>query len=201
MEPLDAADRRLTRSALLVGAAAGSALAAGEFPSRLLAGSAWPSASAYTAEVPLRWFELALELVRTTPVSARQWRPGPSDTRAWRCTRRSCQGCPGPKPCRSTERARPGTRPRGPRVPLADGREPGACLDPAEPVPHCGGGERGGDRRPRAALCLERAGGASSRRLQAFGRPAMLKIASTNRAAAAMEKNMIATSRGVTLRP
>lgn len=53
MEPLDAADRRLTRSALLVGAAAGSALAAGEFPSRLLAGSAWPSASAYTAEVPL----------------------------------------------------------------------------------------------------------------------------------------------------
>jgi hypothetical protein len=67
MEPLDAADRRLTRRALLAGAAAASALAAGEFPSRLLAGSAWPSASAYTAEVPLRWFELALELVRTTP--------------------------------------------------------------------------------------------------------------------------------------
>jgi hypothetical protein len=67
MEPLDAADRRLTRRALLAGAAAGSALAAGGFPSRLLALSAWPSASAYTAEVPLRWFELALELVRTTP--------------------------------------------------------------------------------------------------------------------------------------
>jgi hypothetical protein len=67
MEPLDAADRRLTRRALLAGAAAGSALAAGALPSRLLAASAWPSASAYTAEVPLRWFELALELVRTTP--------------------------------------------------------------------------------------------------------------------------------------
>src|SRR5216117_1129995 len=67
MEPLDAADRRLTRRALLAGAAAGSALAAGAFPSRLLAAPAWPSASAYTAEVPLRWFDLALELVRTTP--------------------------------------------------------------------------------------------------------------------------------------
>jgi hypothetical protein len=67
MEPLGAADRRLTRRALLAGAAAGSALAAGAVPSRLLAASAWPSASAYTAEIPLRWFELALELVRTTP--------------------------------------------------------------------------------------------------------------------------------------
>jgi hypothetical protein len=69
MEPLDAADRRLTRRALLAGAAAvgGSALAAGAFPSRVLAGPAWPSASAYTAEVPLRWFDLALELARTTP--------------------------------------------------------------------------------------------------------------------------------------
>jgi hypothetical protein len=56
----------LTRKALLgAAAAAGSALAAGAFPSRLLAASPWPSA--YTAEVPLRWFELALELVRTTP--------------------------------------------------------------------------------------------------------------------------------------
>jgi hypothetical protein len=42
-------------------------LDAAGFPSRLLAASAWPSASAYTAEVPLRWFELSLELVRTTP--------------------------------------------------------------------------------------------------------------------------------------
>jgi hypothetical protein len=58
----------LTRKALLgAAAAAGSALAAGAFPSRLLAASPWPSASAYTAEVPLSWFELALELVRTTP--------------------------------------------------------------------------------------------------------------------------------------
>jgi hypothetical protein len=78
MEPLDAADRRLTRRALLAGAAAvgGSALAAGGFPSRLLAAPAWPTASAYTAEVPLRWFDLALELVRTTrgfspPVASR----------------------------------------------------------------------------------------------------------------------------------
>jgi hypothetical protein len=56
----------LTRKALLgAAAAAGSALAAGAFPSRLLAASPWPSA--YTAEVPLSWFELALELVRTTP--------------------------------------------------------------------------------------------------------------------------------------
>jgi hypothetical protein len=58
----------LTRKALLTGAAAaaGSALA-GAFSSRVLAAPAWPSASAYTAEVPLRWFDLALELVRTTP--------------------------------------------------------------------------------------------------------------------------------------
>jgi hypothetical protein len=33
----------------------------------VLAAPAWPSASAYTAEVPIRWFDLALELVRTTP--------------------------------------------------------------------------------------------------------------------------------------
>jgi hypothetical protein len=69
MEPLDAADRRLTRRTLIAGAAAaaGSTFAADAFPSRLLAAPAWPSASAYTAEVPLRWFDLALELVRTTP--------------------------------------------------------------------------------------------------------------------------------------
>jgi hypothetical protein len=69
MEPLDGTGRRLTRRALLAGAAAaaGSTFAAGAFPSRLLAAPAWPSASAYTAEVPLRWFDLALELVRTTP--------------------------------------------------------------------------------------------------------------------------------------
>jgi hypothetical protein len=69
MEPRDPPDRRLSRKALLAGAAAaaGSALAAGAFPSRVLAAPAWPSASAYTAEVPLRWFDLALELVRTTP--------------------------------------------------------------------------------------------------------------------------------------
>jgi hypothetical protein len=59
----------ITRKALLnrVAAAAGSALAAGVFPARVLAAPAWPSASAYTAEVPLGWFDLALELVRTTP--------------------------------------------------------------------------------------------------------------------------------------
>jgi hypothetical protein len=58
-----------TRKALLArgAAAAGSALAGAAFPSRVLAAPAWPSASAYTAEVPLRWFDLALELVRTTP--------------------------------------------------------------------------------------------------------------------------------------
>lgn len=49
-------------------AAGGSALALGALhPSRLLAAPTWPPASAYTAEVPLLWFELALELVRTTP--------------------------------------------------------------------------------------------------------------------------------------
>ncbi len=48
MEPLDAADRRLARRALLAGAAAvgGSALAAGGFPSGLLAAPALPSADA-----------------------------------------------------------------------------------------------------------------------------------------------------------
>jgi hypothetical protein len=69
MDPLEGGDLRLSRKALLAGAvaAAGSALAAGAFPSRVLAAPAWPSASAYTAEVPIRWFDLALELVRTTP--------------------------------------------------------------------------------------------------------------------------------------
>ena len=58
-----------TRKALLArgAAAAGSALAGAAFPSKVLAAPAWPLASAYTAEVPLRWFDLALELVRTTP--------------------------------------------------------------------------------------------------------------------------------------
>jgi hypothetical protein len=58
-----------TRNALLTraAAAAGCVLAPGVFPSKTRATSAWPSASAYTAEVPLQWFDLALELVRTTP--------------------------------------------------------------------------------------------------------------------------------------
>lgn len=63
------ADGRLTRRKLLAGAAAGgSALALSGFrPSKLLAAPAWPPPSAYAAEVPLLWFDLALELVRTTP--------------------------------------------------------------------------------------------------------------------------------------
>lgn len=61
--------QRLTRRALLGAAAAGGAALAlsAVRPSRLLAAPAWPPASAYTAEVPLLWFDLALELVRTTP--------------------------------------------------------------------------------------------------------------------------------------
>jgi hypothetical protein len=137
-----------TRNALLTraAAAAGCALAPGVFPSKTRAAPAWPSASAYTAEVPLRWFELALELVRRTagfspPVASRAL--GYAGVTLYEAL---APGMPG---CRSlagsTERARPATRPRGRRAPLADGREPGACLHPAEPVPDCGGGERGGD--------------------------------------------------------
>ncbi|MCA1701851.1 MAG: vanadium-dependent haloperoxidase [Actinobacteria bacterium] len=61
---------RLTRRALLARAAAagGGTFAVGAVrPARLLAAPAWPPASVYTAEVPLLWFDLALELVRTTP--------------------------------------------------------------------------------------------------------------------------------------
>lgn len=68
-EGLPGAERRLSRRGLLAAAAAGgSALALGALrPSRLLAAPTWPGASAYPAEVPLLWFELALELVQTTP--------------------------------------------------------------------------------------------------------------------------------------
>jgi hypothetical protein len=64
-----AAGRGLTRRDLLVrGAAAGGAVAAGVVqPSIVAATPTWPPASAYTAEVPAAWFEIALQLVRTTP--------------------------------------------------------------------------------------------------------------------------------------
>lgn len=71
MEPQsrEGRDARLSRRELIAGAAAGGgALVLGALrPSRLLAAPAWPPASAYTAEVPLLWFDLALDLVRTTP--------------------------------------------------------------------------------------------------------------------------------------
>jgi hypothetical protein len=51
---------------------AGGALAAAGLPSTGFRGGSamavgWPPASAYSAEVPAAWFELALDLVRTTP--------------------------------------------------------------------------------------------------------------------------------------
>jgi PAP2 superfamily len=60
---------RLTRRALLVRAsvAAGGALSVGAFRGDDASATTWPSASAYGGEVPAAWFDLALDLVRTTP--------------------------------------------------------------------------------------------------------------------------------------
>jgi hypothetical protein len=75
MEPLDAGSRNgrgregITRRALVARAAAtvGSALACGAIRGEPASAAAWPPASQYGAEVPAAWFELALELVRSTP--------------------------------------------------------------------------------------------------------------------------------------
>jgi len=59
----------LTRRALLVRAsvAAGGALSVGSVPAALASARTWPPASAYNGDVPAAWFDLALDLVRTTP--------------------------------------------------------------------------------------------------------------------------------------
>jgi PAP2 superfamily len=59
----------LTRRALLVraSAAAGGALSVGVFGGDHASATTWPRASAYSGEVPAAWFDLALDLVRTTP--------------------------------------------------------------------------------------------------------------------------------------
>jgi hypothetical protein len=121
-----------TRNALLTraAAAAGCALAPGVFPSKTRAAPAWPSASAYTAEVPSAGSSLrsSWSVQRDSRVSE------PAEAVAPEC--RSLAG-------QLNELGRPPGPADG--APLADGREPGACLHPAEPVPDCGGGERGGD--------------------------------------------------------
>jgi hypothetical protein len=68
----------LTRRALLVRAstAAGALLAVGAARGIPAAATTWPGAAAYTSEVPAAWFDLALDLVRTTagfspPVASR----------------------------------------------------------------------------------------------------------------------------------
>ena len=59
----------LTRRALLVRASvtAGGALSVGAFGGGHVSATTWPPASAYSGEVPAAWFDLALDLVRTTP--------------------------------------------------------------------------------------------------------------------------------------
>jgi PAP2 superfamily len=59
----------LTRRALLVRAsvAAGGAVSVGAFGGGQASATTWPAASAYSGEVPAAWFDLALDLVRTTP--------------------------------------------------------------------------------------------------------------------------------------
>ena len=59
----------LTRAALLArfSVAAAGALTVGALRSAPAPAARWPPASAYAAHVPTAWFELALELVRTTP--------------------------------------------------------------------------------------------------------------------------------------
>jgi hypothetical protein len=62
----------LTRRALLVrvSVAAGGAVSAGAFLGERASATTWPPASAYGADVPGAWFDLALDLVRTTPGSS-----------------------------------------------------------------------------------------------------------------------------------
>jgi hypothetical protein len=75
MEPLDAGSRTgrgregITRRALVARAAAavGGGLACGAIRAEPASAAAWPPASQYGAEVPAAWFDLALELVRSTP--------------------------------------------------------------------------------------------------------------------------------------
>jgi hypothetical protein len=59
----------LTRRALLVrgSVAAGGALAVGAFRGVPATAATWPRASAYGSDVPAAWYDLALDLVRTTP--------------------------------------------------------------------------------------------------------------------------------------
>src|ERR687897_3869445 len=59
----------MTRKAVLERAAASAlgAVAFDAFGTGRARAAAFPGASAYTAEVPAAWFDLALELVRTTP--------------------------------------------------------------------------------------------------------------------------------------
>ena len=59
----------LTRRALLVRAsvAAGGAVSTGAFLGERASAMTWPPASAYGGDVPAAWFDLALDLVRTTP--------------------------------------------------------------------------------------------------------------------------------------
>ena len=59
----------LTRRALLARAslAAGGAISVGRFGGGHASATSWPPASAYNGEVPAAWFDLALDLVRTTP--------------------------------------------------------------------------------------------------------------------------------------
>lgn len=59
----------ISRRALLERAAASAAglFAIGAAQSEAASTGAWPRASAYGAEVPTVWFDLALGLVRTTP--------------------------------------------------------------------------------------------------------------------------------------
>src|SRR3954468_1931893 len=59
----------LTRRALLIRAsvAAGGALSVGAFGDDHASATTWPPTSAYSGDVPAAWFDLALDLVRTTP--------------------------------------------------------------------------------------------------------------------------------------
>jgi hypothetical protein len=59
----------LTRRALLVrgSVAVGGAVSAGAFLGERASATTWPPTSAYGGDVPAAWFDLALDLVRTTP--------------------------------------------------------------------------------------------------------------------------------------
>jgi hypothetical protein len=58
---------RFDRRALLGAAASAGFVAVGLTRSKPASAVGWPNASAYDAEVPTAWFDLALVLVRTTP--------------------------------------------------------------------------------------------------------------------------------------